>query len=199
MADLPEEKDILNALNHQIRREILVLLESGPMSYTKLLDHFQIASGKLNYHIKLLNGLVQKDTGGNYITTAAGEKALKILGFLQNEVEPVEAENADGTADQKLDDQAQKILDILQAKVASRRYAGYYGSSKTRTKATVLGLVVAMLAGIMVLFISMGEDEATSSSSGTGSFPWIIFSVMIGLISTIVVIIKIRTMRRNQI
>lgn len=76
---IPSEEVILNALNHEIRREILRLLKDNTMSYTELLDHFAISSGKLNYHIKLLSGFIEKDEEGNYCSTDLGVRVLNLL------------------------------------------------------------------------------------------------------------------------
>lgn len=199
MSELPE-KEILNALNHEIRREVLIMLETGPKSYTQLLEQFGIASGKLNYHLKLLNGLVKKNDNGFYQTTGVGDKALKILEFLQYEVNGGDKERSETRGnDQTLDEQAQKILDLLQAKMAKRSYGGvYYGDKKTRTKATVLGLVVALFMGIMVLFIASTENDDVPSSGDSGPLPWVIFSIVIGLVS-VLVMAKIAIMRKKKL
>ncbi|MBD3197531.1 MAG: helix-turn-helix domain-containing protein [Candidatus Lokiarchaeota archaeon] len=76
---IPSEDVILNALNHEIRRNILKLLRKKVMTYTNLLDHFAISSGKLNYHLKLLGGFIVKDEDGIYNITELGINALKIL------------------------------------------------------------------------------------------------------------------------
>lgn len=76
---IPSENVILNALNHEIRREILRLLEKRPMSYSKLMEYFTITSGKLNYHLKLLTGFVEKKDDGTYINTKLGKRIFKIL------------------------------------------------------------------------------------------------------------------------
>jgi DNA-binding transcriptional ArsR family regulator len=76
---IPSEDVILNALNHEIRREVLRLLEKSEMTYTDLLDHFAISSGKLNYHLKLLSGFIDKDDEGVYILTELGKRVLSFL------------------------------------------------------------------------------------------------------------------------
>jgi len=43
----------------------LVLLEKSPMSYSQLLEKFNIATSKLNYHLKLMDGLIAKDENGH--------------------------------------------------------------------------------------------------------------------------------------
>lgn len=82
--DFPTEDVVINALNHAIRREILRLVEDKPRSYTNLLEYFSISSGKLNYHLKLLTGFVQKDTRGYYEITILGKRVLLLLNDFQN-------------------------------------------------------------------------------------------------------------------
>ncbi|MEJ2251215.1 MAG: helix-turn-helix domain-containing protein [Candidatus Lokiarchaeota archaeon] len=77
---IKSEDVIINALNHEIRREILRLLNNQEMGYTQLLDHFAISSGKLNYHIKLLGGFIEKTKEGDYAITNLGNRVLKLLG-----------------------------------------------------------------------------------------------------------------------
>ena len=76
---IPPEDVIINALNHEIRREILRLLINKPVSYTKLLDHFALTSGKLNYHLKLLAGFIQKNSEGLYENTQLGSRVITLL------------------------------------------------------------------------------------------------------------------------
>ncbi len=83
---IPSDDVILNALNHEIRREILQLLSKTPMTYTQLLEHFTISSGKLNYHLKLLMGFVEKDLDGNYTNSPLGTKLLTLLNNFRNTI-----------------------------------------------------------------------------------------------------------------
>ena len=84
------EDVIINALNHEIRRDILRLLEGKSLSYTNLLDYFVISSGKLNYHLKLLTGFIQKNDEGFYKLTELGQRVLLLLGDFQKILEEQE-------------------------------------------------------------------------------------------------------------
>jgi len=83
---IPSEDVIINALNHEIRREVLQLLNNKPLSYSKLLDHFVISSGKLNYHLKLLTGFIQKNSEGLYENTKLGNRLLSLLKEFQHTI-----------------------------------------------------------------------------------------------------------------
>lgn len=76
---IPSEDVILTALNHEIRREILRLVGQKAMSYTQLMEHFTVTSGKLNYHLKLLTGFIQKQDNGMYVSTELGKRIFTLL------------------------------------------------------------------------------------------------------------------------
>jgi hypothetical protein len=83
---IPSEEVLINALNHQIRRDVLQLLQEGEKTYSMLLNYFAISTGKLNYHLKLLEGLLRKDAEGRYALTPLGKRALEILGLFREEI-----------------------------------------------------------------------------------------------------------------
>ncbi len=69
-------------LKDETRRKIICLLnEKGSLSYTDLLNLLEIKNtGKLNYHLKILNELLTKNQEGLY---ALSEKGKLAAGFLQ--------------------------------------------------------------------------------------------------------------------
>jgi len=74
------EEIMLNALHHKTRRAILRLLKGKPgVTYTKILDRTEIPTGKLNYHLKQLTGLLEKTVSDEYVLTPLGEKAVAML------------------------------------------------------------------------------------------------------------------------
>lgn len=68
-------------LKDEKRRKIIALLnEKGSLSYTDLMNALGIAStGKLNYHLKILNELIMKREDGQYVLTDKGKLAVKLL------------------------------------------------------------------------------------------------------------------------
>lgn len=79
------EEIMLNALNHKVRREILRLIQNkGSATYTQILDRTEQPTGKLNYHLKQLAGLVDKTITDEYELTPLGEKAVTILESIQS-------------------------------------------------------------------------------------------------------------------
>jgi DNA-binding transcriptional ArsR family regulator len=70
---------VYQALKHDLRREILSLLEGGPTSYTGLLRALGVESGLLAYHLRSMGALVEKDGNGRYIISDLGWEALSLM------------------------------------------------------------------------------------------------------------------------
>lgn len=68
-------------LKDEKRRKIITLLnEKGNQSYTDLLNALGTDStGKLNYHLKILNELITKREDGQYVLTDKGKLAVNLL------------------------------------------------------------------------------------------------------------------------
>ncbi|MCW4002707.1 MAG: hypothetical protein NWE95_02195 [Candidatus Bathyarchaeota archaeon] len=84
------EHSIYYVLNDETRRRlILALKDKKEVAYTDLLNALQIENtGRLNYHLKVLEGFVSKNSKGNYVLTEKGKVASKLLlGFPENEEE----------------------------------------------------------------------------------------------------------------
>jgi membrane protein YdbS with pleckstrin-like domain len=75
-----ESEWVLKAITHTIRQKMLVLIEENTtQSYTDLLQKINLSTGKLNFHLKQLTGLIEKQSDGSYILTTIGKKAIDIL------------------------------------------------------------------------------------------------------------------------
>lgn len=75
------ESVVFQALAHPMRRTILriVAARSEGVSYTELITELCLSTGKLNYHLEQLEGLIVKNEDRRYILTSLGEKALNQL------------------------------------------------------------------------------------------------------------------------
>ena len=75
------EEVILQALGHEVRRGILRIIDGRERgaSYTGLMVRLKLSTGKLNYHLKQLEGFVEKNKEQEYILTPLGRKALDLL------------------------------------------------------------------------------------------------------------------------
>ncbi len=79
---------IYHALNHPLRREIIMLLGSkGSLSSTELKRILNIGSGKLYYHLENLGGLIEQDEKKRYRLSKEGIRAYALL--LSEEATPV--------------------------------------------------------------------------------------------------------------
>ncbi len=74
-------------LKDEKRRKIVTLLnEKGSLSYTDFMNSLGIDStGKLNYHLKILNELITKREDGLYILTDKGKLAVRLVQELGKE------------------------------------------------------------------------------------------------------------------
>jgi hypothetical protein len=81
---------LYKALADTTRRRILELLsQRGAMSYTENMNEVGIKNtGKLNYHLKTLGNLVQKDEQVRYTLSEAGKHAVSLLKKFSQPLEP---------------------------------------------------------------------------------------------------------------
>jgi DNA-binding transcriptional ArsR family regulator len=68
-------------LKDETRRKIVLLLnEKGSLSYTDLMDSLRITStGNLNYHLKVLSDLLEKNEASQYMLNEKGKLASRFL------------------------------------------------------------------------------------------------------------------------
>lgn len=68
-------------LKDETRRKIVLLLnEKGSLSYSDLMDSLSITStGNLNYHLKVLSDLLEKNEAGQYMLNEKGKLATRFL------------------------------------------------------------------------------------------------------------------------
>lgn len=73
------ENPIYRIIKDQTRREIITFLgEKEKATYTDIISHLNISTGKLNYHLRFLSGMIEKVDGG-YVLNENGEKLYEIL------------------------------------------------------------------------------------------------------------------------
>ena len=75
------EEVIFQALASTERREILSVVHSreGGATYSEILGELGLTTGNLNYHLKQLEGLLDKDDERRYRLTPLGERAYSVL------------------------------------------------------------------------------------------------------------------------
>jgi predicted transcriptional regulator len=84
------ENIVFQVLSHPIRRKILKIIASRPagVHYTELIMELALSTGKLNYHLEQLTGLITKNDERYYVLTPFGEKALNQLNLITRDLSP---------------------------------------------------------------------------------------------------------------
>ena len=79
-----EVDEVFEAISHPIRVEILKKLSEKPMSFSELKRALGItSSGKLDFHLKKLDGLVTLNEEGLYCLTSEGYSALQAVNVIE--------------------------------------------------------------------------------------------------------------------
>jgi predicted transcriptional regulator len=90
LEDIQQEVEdiIIQGLDHPARRTVLKIIHSAPNSaqYTQLLGELRLSTGKLNYHLRQLEGLIEKNPERRYILTPLGEKAISLLDSITRDI-----------------------------------------------------------------------------------------------------------------
>src|SRR4030042_3300138 len=81
------EEVLFQALAHFMRRTIIKIIGSDPkgLLYTELIMELRLSTGKLNYHLEQLKGLIEKNENRRYVLSPLGKKALNQLKIMENE------------------------------------------------------------------------------------------------------------------
>lgn len=83
------EDIILQALGHSERRNIIEIVgtSGGGASYSEILGEIGLNTGKMNYHLKLLEGVIERNKERRYVLTPIGKKAFMVLNSLTEDLE----------------------------------------------------------------------------------------------------------------
>ena len=86
------EEVIMQALSHETRRTVLKMIDSNEegTSYTELMLGLGLSTGKLNYHLGKLEGLVEKNSERRYVLTPLGRRAVSFLSSIARNIGPDE-------------------------------------------------------------------------------------------------------------
>lgn len=82
------EATVFEVLAHPIRRDILKLLSYGAegATYTDILGEFTLSTGRLNYHLKQMEGFIQKNDHIRYTLTPLGKAARDLMVSLREDL-----------------------------------------------------------------------------------------------------------------
>jgi predicted transcriptional regulator len=75
------EELIIQGLGHRERRNILKIISLAPQgaAYSEILGELGLNTGRMNYHLRQLGGLVERNGDRRYHLTPLGKKALSVL------------------------------------------------------------------------------------------------------------------------
>jgi DNA-binding MarR family transcriptional regulator len=83
------EELIIQGLGHKERRNILKIISLAPKGavYSDILGELGINTGSMNYHLRQLEGLVERNGNRRYHLTPLGKRALTVLGSMSDDLE----------------------------------------------------------------------------------------------------------------
>ena len=83
------EELIIQGLGHRERRNILKIISLTPRgaAYSEILGELGLNTGSMNYHLRQLEGLVERNGERRYHLTPLGKRALAVLGSMTDELE----------------------------------------------------------------------------------------------------------------
>jgi hypothetical protein len=83
------ENIILQAISHSERRGIIRIIGANPdgVTYSSILGETELNTGHLNYHLRSLEGLIEKSDDRFYRLTPLGIKSLELLNSLRKDID----------------------------------------------------------------------------------------------------------------
>jgi predicted transcriptional regulator len=83
------EDAVIQAIGHRERRNILKIINASPngSTYSEILGETELNTGHLNYHLRGLEGLIERSESRQYRLTPLGYKALHILSVIGEQIE----------------------------------------------------------------------------------------------------------------
>jgi predicted transcriptional regulator len=84
------ENVTFQSLAHPTRRTIIRTVQSRNqgITYTELITELGMSTGKLNYHLEQLKGLIEKNSNQRYVLTPFGKKAIEHLNLIEQKTSP---------------------------------------------------------------------------------------------------------------
>ncbi len=153
-----------------MRRTIITILNSADqngISYTELITELGLPTGKMNYHLEQLEGLIEKNNVHRYVLTSLGKKAVNQLKQLHLEINEED-----------------------------RRYLYIAEKSQNRSiEPTVKAFIIIGIAGCLMVFAVLAIlTYVVATENDTPLFVYILLPAMMA-IDIAVVVTLIRTLK----
>jgi len=167
------ETVVFQALSHPMRRTIITILDGNTkgLLYTELITELNLSTGKMNYHIQQLEGLIEKNVEQRYVLTSLGKKALNQLRQLKIEVTDEDA----------------KYLKIAEK------------SQRTSLEPTLKSfIIIGIVASLTVTFVLASLAYIALTESGTPIIVYVLLPLLIA-IDVAVIVTLIRALRNTPV
>ncbi len=165
------EDIILQAMGHSERRGIIRIIGANPegVTYSSILGETELNTGHLNYHLRNLEGLIEKCDDRLYRLTPLGQKALELMNNLSKEIDSdviQYVETARGAHDGSIHPFVKGLL-----------YIGIAG----------IGIVFLASVGLLVMSLTRGSVATMEImiSLGMMGFTGVILWVLISALKTV--------------
>jgi DNA-binding transcriptional ArsR family regulator len=101
MISMEQLTDVLNAISHPIRREIIRRLAGGPARFLDIAEPFDVALNAITKHLKLLEraGLVERERRGREVHLSLRPDGLRLVADWLHEYERFWNERLDAFED----------------------------------------------------------------------------------------------------
>ena len=140
------EELILQGIGHEERRNILKIIASAPegVIYSEILHELRLNTGKLNYHLKLLEALIERDENRHYHLSTLGKKAVWTLNSMTED----------------LDDEV--LVRVAEVKTSQDEFVN--GIINLWSRLVLLGSVSVFLGVVMFIHTSIRAGIATETA-----------------------------------
>lgn len=148
------ENIILQAMGHNERRAIIRIIGANPdgVTYSSILGETELNTGHLNYHLRNLEGLIEKTEDKLYRLSPLGYKALDLMNNLSKEIDNdviQYVETAKGTMDGSIHPFVKGMIYIGIAGVGIVFLAGAVLLVSSFTRGSVATMEVLVSLGMM--------------------------------------------------
>lgn len=168
------EDIILQAMGHSERRGIIRIIGVNPdgVTYSSILGETELNTGHLNYHLRNLEGVIEKRDDKLYRLTPLGLKALEMLNSLSKEIDSDVihyVESVKGTSDGSIHPFVKGFL-----------YIGIAG----------FGMLFLASIGLFVMSLTGGGLMGLFVSIAMATFTGVILWVLVNALKTVPIFVR---------